>query len=202
MRRGFFAGDVSGAQPGARISAIGDERWKWFKAVMIETERLLLRPPVLDDFEGSYALLSDPAVMSFIGGPLSREESWHRLLRYAGHWSLLGYGLFVIIEKASGRLLGQTGLADFHRGLGEVFDPYPEAAWITATAAHGRGIAAEAVGAAHAWFDANRPQTRTVCIINPDNTASVRLAGKLGYAPFGQASYKSAEVTMFERIRP
>ncbi|WNJ89842.1 GNAT family N-acetyltransferase [Bosea sp. 685] len=88
---------------------------------MIETERLLLRPPVLDDFEACYALLSDPAVMSFIGGPMSREESWHRLLRYAGHWSLLGYGLFVIIEKESGRLLGQTGLADFHRGARDEF---------------------------------------------------------------------------------
>lgn len=169
---------------------------------MIETERLLLRPPALQDADAVFAMLTDPQVMRFVGGPLTREEIWHRLLRYAGHWSLLGYGLFAIVEKAGGRLLGHTGLADFHRGLGDAFDPYPEAAWMTATVAHGRGIAAEAAGAAHGWFDANRPERRTVCIIDPANAASIRLAGKLGYRPFGEVAYKTATVTMFERLRP
>src|SRR3546814_17524593 len=54
--------------------------------------------------------------------PLSPEEAWNRLLRYAGHWTLLGYGIFAVVEKASGRFIGETGIADFHRGLGDDFD--------------------------------------------------------------------------------
>ena len=103
---------------------------------MIETPNLLLRPHQLADFEPWFAMYSDDTLFRFIGAPhLSREDAWNRLLRYAGHWSLLGYGLFAVLDRASGAFLGEVGLADFHRGLGEQFDPFPEAAWIMARAA-------------------------------------------------------------------
>lgn len=51
--------------------------------------------------------------------PISREEAWHRLMRYAGHWALLGYGNFAVIEKSSGQYVGETGLWDAHRGMGD-----------------------------------------------------------------------------------
>src|SRR3546814_19996070 len=62
--------------------------------------------------------------------PLSPEDAWNRLLRYAGHWTLLGYGIFAVVEKASGRFIGETGIADFHRGLGDDFDQAGEAAYV------------------------------------------------------------------------
>src|SRR3546814_2786705 len=43
--------------------------------------------------------------------PLSPEDAWNRLLRYAGHWTLLGYGIFAVVEKASGRFIGEIGRA-------------------------------------------------------------------------------------------
>ena len=47
----------------------------------VETERLILRPHALDDYEPAYAMWSDPEVVRFIGGrPATREEVWHRLL--------------------------------------------------------------------------------------------------------------------------
>lgn len=168
--------------------------------MQIETERLILRPHGLDDFEQSFALTSDPEVLRYLGvPPPTREEAWHRLLRYAGHWQLLGFGLFVVIDKASGALIGETGLADFHRGLGDRFDPYPEAAWMFAMSAHGRGFATEAAAAVHHWHDAKCGNARTVCIINPDNHASLRTAAKLGYHAFDEAIYRGASVTMLER---
>ena len=58
---------------------------------MIETARLRLRPHTLEDFEPWYAMFSDRELFRFIAAPqLSREDGWSRLLRYAGHWSLLG----------------------------------------------------------------------------------------------------------------
>lgn len=170
---------------------------------MIETERLILRPHSIADFEALCAMNADPVTRKFVGGgvPIPREECWHRLMRYAGHWAFFGYGMFAIIEKDSGRFVGETGLADFHRGLGEAFDPFPEAGWMLSSTVFGKGYATEAVTAAHRWFEANRPEARTVCIIDPGNTASVKVAEKLGYRPFGETRYKDAPVTMYERLR-
>ena len=167
---------------------------------MIETPNLILRPPRLEDFEPWFAMYGDEELFRFIGVPkLSREDAWNRLLRYAGHWSLLGYGLFAVLDRTSGAFLGEVGLADFHRGLGDEFDPFPEGAWIMARATHGRGLAFEAVAAAHDWIDRPRAPARTVCIINPENTASLRLAGKLGYCEFDRASYKDRVCVMLAR---
>lgn len=136
----------------------------------------------------------------FIGGkPASREDAWNKFLRNVGHWTAYGYGIFTVREKSGGVFVGEVGLAHFSRGLGDTFDPFPEAAWVLATSAHGKGYATEAVAAAHAWMDQSRKPQRTVCIIHPDNRASIRVAEKLGYAGFGETEYQSARATMFER---
>lgn len=167
---------------------------------MIETERLLLRPPCREDFDAVHRMRSDPEVVRFIGGkPLSREEAWQRLTRSAGNWALLGYGFFAVVEKASGRLAGEAGLMQAHRGLGERFDPFPEAGWIFAREAQGRGYATEAMLAAQDWFARSVGVARTVCIIAPENGASLRVAAKLGYTAFGSACYHDSTVIMLER---
>ncbi len=168
---------------------------------MIETERLILRHNRLEDFEQAYSIYSDPDVVRHIGNgqPGTRQDVWFRLLRFVGHWQLLGYGMFAIIEKSSGRMIGETGMADFKRGLGDDFDPYPEAAWILASDVHGNGYAMEAATAAHRWFEENRGRQRTVCIIDPPNTASIRLAEKLGYQSMGERPFRDSTVMMFER---
>jgi len=145
-------------------------------------------------------MFGDRSLFRFINTTApSREDAWNRLFRYAGHWALLGYGLFAVFDRVDGGFLGEVGLADFHRGLGPDFDGVPEAAWILTAAAQGRGLAEEAVTAAHAWLDAARAPARTVCIINPENEKSVRLAQRLGYTTFGACTYKDSPCTMFER---
>jgi RimJ/RimL family protein N-acetyltransferase len=167
---------------------------------MIETARLTLRPPTLADLEPIHTMRSDPEVVRFVGGKtLSREEAWHRLQRSAGHWALRGYGLFAVVERETGRMLGEVGLIRAERGLGEDFDPFPEAAWILARDAHGKGYASEAAQAVHDWFARNHAPTRTVCIIDPCNAGSLQVARKLGYRSFGTTCYHDDTVTMLER---
>lgn len=167
---------------------------------MIETPRLLLRPYTLADFKDFAALVVDPAVIRLFGGkPMPREDAWNRLLRYAGHWALLGYGMFAICDRESGRHLGQTGLADFGRGLGGSFDPYPEAAWLFGGESHGRGYATEAASAAHGWFQEVHGAQRTVCLVERGNEASLKVAAKLGYQPFDQTFYRETTFIMLER---
>ncbi|WDA36920.1 MULTISPECIES: GNAT family N-acetyltransferase [Sphingobium] len=167
---------------------------------MIETERLRLRPYTLADFAPYCAMWSDMDLMRHIGGVApSPEDAWNRILRYEGHWSLLGYGIFAVIEKASGRYVGETGLADFHRGLGDDFDKAGEAAWIFSSEVHGRGYAFEAACAAHDWYARRKGAGRTVCLIDPANDPSLRLAARLGYAPFREAVYKGRTAVMLEK---
>lgn len=60
-------------------------------APTLETERLILRPHRVQDFEAVAALWAEPEVVRFISGtPSAPEESWARLLRYIGHWQALG----------------------------------------------------------------------------------------------------------------
>lgn len=171
------------------------------KAAMIETENLRLRRPEIDDLDAIHAMRSDPDVVRYLGGrALSREEAWHRLTRIAGHWALRGYGMFVAVERHSSAFVGEIGLFDGCRGLSPQFDNAPEAGWILAAEAHGKGYASEAAAAAHGWFAATHGARRSVCIIAPENVASLRVAQKLGYKGFGQVEYQDHTVLMLERI--
>jgi RimJ/RimL family protein N-acetyltransferase len=168
---------------------------------MIETENLRLRRPEIGDLEAIHAMRSDLAIVRFLGGrALNREEAWHRLTRIVGHWALRGYGMFAVVDKRSGALVGEVGLFDGCRGLSPDFDNAPEAGWILAGEAQGKGYAGEAAAAAHRWFAAVHGEQRSVCIIAPENLASFRVAHKLGYKSFGQVDYQNGPVVMLERI--
>jgi RimJ/RimL family protein N-acetyltransferase len=167
---------------------------------VLETERLTLRPHTLADFAESAAMWGDPVVTRYIGGrPSTREEAWARLLRYAGMWSLLGFGPWVAREKASGELVGEVGFARFERDIDPPLGAMPEIGWIFAARAHGRGLATEAARAAVAWGDTQFPGATTVCIINPVNTASIRVAEKCGYRAIRQTTYTGEDTIVFER---
>jgi RimJ/RimL family protein N-acetyltransferase len=166
----------------------------------IETDRLILRPHVLEDFDDSYALWSDEIVTRFIGGkPFSREDVWSRLLRYVGHWTLLGYGYWAIREKDSGRFVGEIGFADYQREIDPPLGDAPEIGWALMPSMHGFGYATEAVRGALTWADATWPGRDTVCIIAPDNVPSRRVAAKCGYVEERQTTYKGNPTGVFRR---
>ncbi|HEY0776819.1 MAG TPA: GNAT family N-acetyltransferase, partial [Gemmatirosa sp.] len=121
----------------------------------LDTARLTLRGHVPADVAECAAMWADPLVTRHIGGrPSSEEEVWARVLRYAGLWALLGFGYWVVRERASGRFVGEVGLADFRRDVTPPLGGAPEVGWVLAPWAHGRGFATEAVRAALAWADA------------------------------------------------
>lgn len=168
---------------------------------ILTTDRLILRAPTLDDFLECYAMWSDPEVIRHIGGkPFTREEVWARLLRYAGHWAMLGYGYWVIREKESGRFVGEVGLADYHREIEPSLMGTPEIGWALDPALHGRGYAAEAVRAALTWADEKWPDGETACIVAPENEPSLRLARKVGYREQLRATYKGQPTIVLRRM--
>lgn len=170
------------------------------RAPALDTDRLTLRLHTLADYDECLALWTDPVVIRYIGGqPLPGEEVWARLLRYAGQWSLLGFGYWVVRERSSGRFVGEVGLADLRRDISPRLDGVPEAGWVLAPWSHGRGFATEAVRAALQWGDANLRSPRTVCIISPENTASIRVAERCGFGNASYATYKGEDTLVLER---
>ena len=85
---------------------------------------------------------SSPKVVRFIGGRLSSEEEvWGRLLRYAGLWSLLGFGYWIVRELENDDFVGEVGFADFRRGIEPPLGRDPEIGWALTPRAWGRGYA-------------------------------------------------------------
>lgn len=167
---------------------------------VIETPRLRLRAHRLADYAAAAAMWADPAVTRHIGGRASTgEEVWGRVIRYAGHWALLGFGYWAIEEKAGGEFVGELGFADYHRDIIPSIDGVPEAGWALISAVHGRGYATEALNAILHWGDGHFSNPRTVCMIGPDNAASLRVAEKCGYREWVQTHYKGQPATLFER---
>ena len=170
------------------------------RAPVIETARLCLRAHGVDDFAALAAMWAEPAVVRHITGrPSTAEESWARLLRYAGHWALLGFGYWAIEEKASGRFVGEAGLADYKRAMETALKDAPEIGWALAPWAHGRGYGTEAVRAVVAWSDRHLPGKRTWCMVAPEHQASIRLAQKCGYREVERTTYKGGAAIILAR---
>jgi RimJ/RimL family protein N-acetyltransferase len=167
--------------------------------VRVETPRLILRRYRESDFEDLAAMAADPGMFRYSErGPMTGDEAWGRLLRHAGHWSLLGYGVFAVEEKETGRFVGEAGLSQFRRALGEPFDSRLEVTWSITAGRQGRGFAREAAEAALRWMDGIQAEA-TVCMIHIANVPSLRLAEKLGYRPFTEIEYKGYPALLFER---
>jgi RimJ/RimL family protein N-acetyltransferase len=170
------------------------------QAPQLETERLRLRGHRAEDFADCAKLWADPIVTRFFGGtPKSSEEAWARLLRYAGHWSILGFGYWVVEEKASGAYLGDVGFSDYKRMMEPSIAGIPEAGWVFMPDAHGKGFGLEAGLAIHAWGRSHFKGPRTTCIINPENIRSLRLAEKLGYRETLRTTYRNAPTVLLHR---
>jgi RimJ/RimL family protein N-acetyltransferase len=166
---------------------------------IIRTARLHMAPHGLPDFAEQAAMWADPAVVKYIGGiPATTEDAWARLLRVAGSWSLLGYGMWAVRDAVNDTYLGDIGFLEAKRTGVSGFNGDPEIGWTLNTSAHGKGYASEAVAAALAWGTGRFK--RTVAMIHPENTPSEAVAIRAGFHRFADATYKDAPAGLWEYI--
>lgn len=169
-------------------------------APVLETERLILRPHGVQDFEDVARLWADPDVVRYISGtPSTAEESWARLLRYIGHWPALGFGYWAVTLRDSGRFVGEVGFVDFKRDMQPGLNGVPEAGWVLSPEVHGRGVATEAVGRMHQWAAEETCWSETVCIFDPEHHVSQKVALRQGYTRRGEANFKGLPALVMER---
>lgn len=164
---------------------------------VLETERLVLRGHRPDDLDAYAAMWADESVVRHIGGAkLTREQAWLRILHYRGLWVLLGFGFWIVEDRATGALFGEAGVQEMCRDIRPSLAGTLECGWALVPAARGGGLALEAMQAVIGWAGRTHPATPLSCIINPANVPSLRLAAKLGFAEAARTTYRGADVAV------
>ncbi len=143
---------------------------------------------------------ADPNVTRFIGGkPSSSQQTWARMLNYAGHWAFMDFGYWAVEEKSTGQYIGEMGFADFKRDMEPSISGYPELGWVLASKFHGQGYALEALQSIVKWGETNLKSERFVCIISPENLKSISIAKKLGFKLSSETNYNNQPTWIFDR---
>jgi [ribosomal protein S5]-alanine N-acetyltransferase len=151
---------------------------------VIRTERLELRPFVMEDLDALAEVLSDPEVMRYVGAGeargRTREESERTLRTLIDDYGRWGHGLLALTSPGEndGRPFGWCGLIRWE--LEEV--PEVEVAYVLGRPYWGKGYGTEAAIAVRDYGLRVLGRRRLVSLIYPDNHASIRVAEKNGMA--------------------
>jgi len=147
---------------------------------ILKTERLILRHLVIEDLDDLWALYCNPRITQYIpDAPRSREEAQEEL-----EWHMHGHprrpelGLWATIHKETGKFIGRCGLLPWNiDGQDEV-----EVAYTIAEEYWGQGLGSEAAQAILNYGFEALNLSRLVCVIDAENTASIKVAEKIGMA--------------------
>jgi RimJ/RimL family protein N-acetyltransferase len=147
----------------------------------LETDRLILRPPEPGDLEPWTAFLADGEAQRFLGGAQPRPLAWRQICVMTGAWTMRGFSMFSVIEKASGRWVGRLGPWQ-PEGW-----PGTEVGWGLVRDAWGKGYASEGAAAAIDWAFETFGWTEVIHTIEAANVNSTKVAQRLGSTILRQA---------------
>jgi RimJ/RimL family protein N-acetyltransferase len=140
----------------------------------LTTARLVLRPPMQEDFDAFAAMMEDAEHVRFIGGGAPRGQAWRLWATLAGSWSLVGFGMFSVLERDTGAWVGRIGP---WRPEGW---PGSEVGWGLSRAATGKGYGVEAAVACLDYAFDTLGWDDVIHVIDPENLPSIALARRLG----------------------
>ena len=153
----------------------------------LDTERLVLRRPRLEDARAFDAFWQDEEASRFVGGTKTPAEVDRMMERTVRHWDWFGIGNFTVERREDGATLGRVGFlvwnpATWENGHRVRFErPYEtELGWKLGPEAWGRGYATEAALACRDWALGELGLTRLISLIALENTPSIRVAERIG----------------------
>lgn len=142
--------------------------------LIIDTPRLRLRLPRLEDLDPMSEMMADAETARFIGGVMPKPVVWRVLMSMIGAWHAHGFAMFSVFEKASGRWVGRLGPWQ-PEGW-----PGTEIGWSIVRDCWGQGYATEGATAATDWAVETLGWTDIIHSIAPLNVNSQRVARRLG----------------------
>lgn len=146
---------------------------------ILETERLRVREMTLEDIDRLYEIYAEPSITEYMEGlyPDKKDELEFSKSYIENMYGFYGYGLWMVIEKASGRIIGRAGLSN-REVDGEV---YLELGYVIAKENQGQGYATEVSQAILEYAKRELGATQIIALMKPGNEASIRTAKKLGF---------------------
>jgi RimJ/RimL family protein N-acetyltransferase len=112
---------------------------------------------------------------------------------------MLGYGYFLVIDKSNQAVVGEVGIAHYHRDTTMALNDPPEAGWALLPRYQGLGLACEALTSVLSWAE-DHGIIKTTCRIDPRNGASLRLAELVGYRKYGEFTEGEERTVLLERV--
>ncbi|MER8548877.1 GNAT family N-acetyltransferase [Mesorhizobium sp. M1169] len=169
---------------------------------ILETPRLILRPPSHSDELLLHGLLRDPFVVNAVGEGVypTLEQSKAKLLKFIKHWQDNRFGFWMVFvkdESQARRFAGYCGLWRAGTYLPE--DPNTVAIGTALhRAASGEGIGTEAGKAALRFAFENLKLDKVAGCVRPTNTRSLRKNWKLGFCYVKDIIYNNKTMKYFE----
>ena len=149
--------------------------------MILETNRLILRPLTEEDFDAWTAVLGDPEVMYAYEHGFSPEEVRQWIERQQERYAKDGFGLWALIEKTSGQLIGDCGITLQDWNGREV----PEIGYHLRRDKWHHGFAAEAAKACKEYAFTTLGFQEIYSIIRENNLPSQRVALRNGMSVRG-----------------
>jgi len=173
--------------------------------MILETQRLILRQLTLKDADALLPVLGDAEAMVYYPHPFSRNEVGQFISKQLTRYAETGHGLWAILLKSSGELIGDCGLAlQDIEGRKEI-----EVGYHLRRDHWHNGYATEAARACirHAFYTLHAKQV--ICMVRPENLPSRRVAernrmtaGKLVFwHGFNHLIYSISREQWFEAFR-
>lgn len=144
--------------------------------MILETERLSIRELVQNDFCEVCKLLQNPEVMYAYEGAFNDQEVQQWLDKQARRYADYGFGLWGLIEKESGELIGQCGITMQEYNNTSV----PEIGYLLRKEFWHKGYATEAAQACKAYAFDTLQMNGIYSIIRDTNLASIHVALRNG----------------------
>ncbi len=131
-----------------------------------------------------HAIESDPEVMRYLGGPMSRETTKDRIDHEAVGLALRGFGKWAVERRDTGDLIGRVGISRADPQL--PFAPVLEIGWRLSSASQGMGFATEAARAALNYGFETLEVDRVAGFTAPENFASRAVFARLQMTEAGE----------------
>jgi ribosomal-protein-alanine N-acetyltransferase len=171
----------------------------------LETDRLVLRPPVPEDADALAPMYADREVMRYLGSgrTLTPEQTERSVQRMIESWEADGFGLFTTVRKEDETIIGRVGLILWNP---ETWEPTRaasegpkelEVGYTIGRPFWGRGYATEAAAASRDFALERLGARRLIAMIIHGNDASERVALKLGFEYERDIRFGRREASLF-----
>lgn len=165
--------------------------------ITVVTGRCYLREMTLDDLDDLFALYAQPGITDYTEPLYERPQEEQYTRDYIENmYRFYGYGMWLVCDRESGALIGRAGFS--HQDLGD--EVVLEMGYIIGVPWQRQGYATEVCEKLLAFARTNLADFGTLnCFVEPGNTASHGLMGKLAFDRVGTVTIGGKRMIRYEK---